>query len=68
MSSAATSISWVPENLALSYGTGRDGSRWRLRYDGALWNAERLDGTWKQRGARVGYRAAQMIAEQLHTA
>ncbi|MGZ6772754.1 MAG: hypothetical protein ACXVGA_09515 [Mycobacteriaceae bacterium] len=61
---AEASISWVSEGLALSYGTGRDGMGWRLRFDGSLWNAEQLDGTWKSRGARGTYRAAQAIAEQ----
>ena len=57
-------IRWVAESLGLSHGTGPDGSRWRLRYDGALWNAEQLDGTWRSHGARTEYRAARMIAEQ----
>ncbi len=56
-------LRWVSETLALSYGTAHDGSRWRLRFDGALWNAEQLDGTWTSRGAHVEYRAAQVIAE-----
>lgn len=68
MSSAGTRaearIRWVSESLALSYGTAGDGSRWRLRYDGSLWNVEQLDGTWQSHGARVEYRAAQAIAEQ----
>ena len=58
-------IRWVPESVALSYGTGPDGRRWRLRFDGALWNAEQLGGTWQSRGARVEYRAAQALVEQL---
>ncbi len=58
-------VRWVSETLALSYGTARDGSRWRLRFDGALWNAEQLEGTWKARGAHGEYRVAQGIAEQL---
>ncbi len=58
-------VRWVSETLALSYGTARDGSRWRLRFDGALWNAEQFEGTWKARGAHGEYRAAQGIAEQL---
>ncbi len=56
-------VRWVSETLALSYGTARDGSRWRLRFDGALWNAEQFDGTWTSRGAHVEYQAAQVIAE-----
>ena len=56
-------VRWVSETLALSRGTACDGSRWRLRFDGALWNAEQFDGTWTSRGAHVEYRAAQVIAE-----
>ncbi len=60
----AVRVRWIAESLALSYGTARDGTRWRLRFDGALWTAEQLDGIWKSHGAHAEYRAAQSLAEQ----
>ncbi len=68
MSSAVTTgaptVRWVIESLALTSGTARDGSPWRLRFDGALWKAEQFDGAWQARGAHAEYRAVRVLAER----